>query len=207
MEVEVKLRLGSASDYDRLAALLAPNAGPEYRQENFFFDGANGELNARRVVLRVRLYNGAEKATLTVKGEQILKDGIARAAETEAPLDPAVARALVSDPRPTLVGSSPNSDAAAILDALVTQYSLTSLKCLGGFDNLRREFAWSGFTLELDRTEYPWGVLHELECETVRAALLFVGSGGSGGGGVVAQGSMGRGGRGRAKGVEHKPHP
>jgi hypothetical protein len=48
--------------------------------------------------------------------------------------------------------------------------------CLGGFDNLRREFSWAphggpeggrGFTLELDATTYPWGTLYELECETV----------------------------------------
>lgn len=52
-------------------------------------------------------------------------------------------------------------------------YGLQSLECLGGFDNLRREFAWAPpgggkFTLELDATSYPWGTLYELECETVR---------------------------------------
>ena len=26
---------------------------------------------------------------------------------------------------------------------------------------------WGGHTLELDETQYPWGTLYELECETV----------------------------------------
>lgn len=48
------------------------------------------------------------------------------------------------------------------------QYSLSSLVCLGGFDNTRIEATWQGFTLELDKTVYPWGTLYELEAETVR---------------------------------------
>jgi len=66
-KVEVKLRLGSKDDYERLAAVLAASAGPVYQQENFFFDGSKSELNSRRVVVRVRLYNKDQKATLTVK--------------------------------------------------------------------------------------------------------------------------------------------
>jgi hypothetical protein len=66
-KVEVKLRLGGQADYERLASLLAPGAGPVYQQENVFFDGPASELNARRVVVRVRLYNKDQKATLTVK--------------------------------------------------------------------------------------------------------------------------------------------
>jgi uncharacterized protein YjbK len=36
-------------------------------QENYFFDGPNQELNSRRVVLRVRLYDKDKKARLTLK--------------------------------------------------------------------------------------------------------------------------------------------
>lgn len=38
-----------------------------HTQENSFFDGPNSELNSKRVVVRVRLYNKDQKATLTVK--------------------------------------------------------------------------------------------------------------------------------------------
>ncbi len=50
------------------------------------------------------------------------------------------------------------------------QYGLTSLTCLGGFKNLRKEFEWEGFVLELDETAYEWGTLYELECETASVA-------------------------------------
>ncbi len=161
MEVEVKLRLGSKDDYDRLALALAAGAGPVYQQENVFFDGPGAELNSKRVVVRVRLYNKDQKATLTVKvraawhppaddlntrqltqqglanplishlslthpsltshlslthlsrqkndkwqGEQILKDGIGRAAETEEPLAPADARRFISEPSALLAHDS-----------------------------------------------------------------------------------------------------
>ena len=36
-------------------------------QENYFFDSAQGDLNSRRVVLRVRFYNVDQKARLTLK--------------------------------------------------------------------------------------------------------------------------------------------
>lgn len=173
MEVEVKLRIGGKDDYDRLALVLAPGAGPVYQQENFFFDGPGGELNGLRVVVRVRLYNKDQKATLTIKGEQVLKGGIGRAPETEEPLSPGDARSFISDP--TMLLSHPGE----IARRLGSEYGLRSLVCLGGFDNLRREYAWSPagsngrqFTLELDSTAYPWGTLYELECETDQPEAL-----------------------------------
>ena len=42
-----------------------------------------------------------------------------------------------------------------------------SLVCLGGFRNLRQEYAWEGLTLELDETFFKQGTLYEIECETV----------------------------------------
>lgn len=65
--MEVKLRLHSAADHDRVALLLADRQRATYAQENYFFDGANAEFSSRRTIVRVRLYNTDEKATLTVK--------------------------------------------------------------------------------------------------------------------------------------------
>ena len=42
--------------------------------------------------------------------------------------------------------------------------------CLGGFKNLRRDYSWEGFKLELDETQFDWGTVYEVEVETVRAA-------------------------------------
>ena len=39
--------------------------------------------------------------------------------------------------------------------------------CLGGFRNLRRDYSWEGFKLELDETQFEWGTVYEIEVETV----------------------------------------
>lgn len=49
---------------------------------------------------------------------------------------------------------------------------MSGLACLGGFENVRREYEWGGHLLELDETKYEWGTLYELECETVGGSLL-----------------------------------
>lgn len=67
MQVEVKIRLPDKAAYDKVAASLGSARGASYDQENYFFDGANRELNERRVVLRVRIYDAGKKATLTLK--------------------------------------------------------------------------------------------------------------------------------------------
>ena len=67
MEVEVKLRLADAAAHAALAAALQPGYRTTHQQENFFFDGAGGELSSRRVVLRVRFYGGDKKAVITLK--------------------------------------------------------------------------------------------------------------------------------------------
>ena len=53
-----------------------------------------------------------------------------------------------------------------LLRRAAEQFALTSLVCLGGFANTRREFSWRGRTLELDATRYEHGDVYELECET-----------------------------------------
>ena len=42
------------------------------------------------------------------------------------------------------------------------------LVCLGGFRNVRSDFDWAGFKLELDETQFDWGTVYEIEVETVR---------------------------------------
>ncbi len=66
-QVEIKLRLHSKEDHDAIATLLASQHKATYAQENYFFDGSQAEFSSRRTIVRVRLYNTDEKATLTVK--------------------------------------------------------------------------------------------------------------------------------------------
>ena len=46
---------------------------------------------------------------------------------------------------------------------------MSDLKCLGGFRNVRSDFDWEGFKLELDETQFDWGTVYEIEVETVSA--------------------------------------
>eukprot|EP00882_Tetradesmus_deserticola_P014604 GHRQ01015534.1.p1 GENE.GHRQ01015534.1~~GHRQ01015534.1.p1 ORF type:complete len:262 (+),score=144.30 GHRQ01015534.1:295-1080(+) len=161
MEVEVKLRLPGPEAHQQLAQLLAPGLVATHQQENYFFDGPGRELGSTRVVLRLRLYDGDKKALLTLKGEQVLVDGIGRASEVEEVLpDAAAARRYLQQPSELLALPSD------IMKGLAQRYGLAELVGLGGFSNSRQEAAWRGFTLELDATTYPWGCVYELEAET-----------------------------------------
>lgn len=166
MEVEVKLRLADANAHAKLAEALRPGYRTTHQQENFFFDGAGQELSSRRVVLRVRFYNHDKKAVITVKGKQVLQDGIGRAPEQEEEADPVLARSFLAEPAKLLGLGTP------LLEGLKSSTGVHELVCLGGFNNTRQEFEWGGHLLELDETKFEWGTLYELECETAEPERL-----------------------------------
>lgn len=63
----MKLRLLDSAAYEAVAAALAPTWRQDHEQENYFFDGTQGELNSQRAVLRCRFYGVDKKAVLTLK--------------------------------------------------------------------------------------------------------------------------------------------
>eukprot|EP01026_Neomeris_dumetosa_P027208 TRINITY_DN22121_c0_g1_i7.p1 TRINITY_DN22121_c0_g1~~TRINITY_DN22121_c0_g1_i7.p1 ORF type:complete len:243 (-),score=22.40 TRINITY_DN22121_c0_g1_i7:104-832(-) len=97
MEVEIKLRLAQAA-HSSLLELLKPYYQTTYNQENYFFDGINKELSTQKVVLRLRFFNEKEKATITIKGRQVLKDGVGVASEQETDVDPIASRNFLNNP-------------------------------------------------------------------------------------------------------------
>lgn len=161
MEVEIKLRLPDKESHDVVAKLLHEGARNLYRQENFFFDGSRQELGKRLHVLRARFYNETEKCTLTLKGKAIIEDGIGRATELEHAIEPDVGRKIVEDPSKMLQLQG------RVVQLVREKFDPEELVCLGGFRNVRQEFAWEGHIIELDETQYDWGTVYELECETV----------------------------------------
>jgi len=160
MEVEIKLRLPDKQAHDRVTELLRSGMKNVYRQENFFFDGSQQELGQRFHVLRARFYNETEKCILTLKGKAIIENGIGRATELEHAIDPALGRKIVDNPNAMLRLEG------RVVQAVRDKFAPEGLVCLGGFRNVRQEFAWEGQTIELDETQYDWGTLYELECET-----------------------------------------
>lgn len=116
----------------------------------------------------MRFYGGDQKAVITCKGKQVLKDGIGRAPEEEEEVDPVVARTFVKDP-----GALMAYQGSTLMDKLKAEFGFSKgLQYLGGFDNKRLVYEWRGYTLEVDQTSYPWGSMYEIECETDRPEEL-----------------------------------
>jgi len=165
MEVEVKIRLPDRSAYEKVAKKLAAGLRVTHEQENFFFDGPGNELNSKRTVLRLRFYDTDKKALVTIKGEQVLKDGIGTAPEVEEYIDPIKARGYLLKPLDFFDGSP-------LVKTLAEKSTLPGLVCIGGFRNRRQEYEWEGVVLELDETYFEHGTLYEIECETDQPEIL-----------------------------------
>ncbi|GIL60526.1 hypothetical protein Vafri_15074 [Volvox africanus] len=165
MEVEIKIRLPDRAAYDKVTAALEQGRTASYAQANYFFDGPNRELNSRRVVLRLRTYNGDEKATITLKGKQILENGIGRASEVEEDVDSTAAPRYLAEPNSML-------QELPLIRTTAEKFGLESLVSLGGFRNQRVCYTWEGHVLELDETAFDHGTLYEIECETDHPEIL-----------------------------------
>ena len=123
-------------------------------------------------VLRLRILEQERKSFLTHKGSGSIGGAISRVQETEQEIDFADAQRILADPDALL--HDPNTQARYdIVDKIRALYpSMEHLKCLGGFDNLRREFTWENHKLELDHTSYEFGDLFEIEIETNEPELI-----------------------------------
>ncbi len=166
-EVEVKLRIPDSASFAAVKSILLPSFKTVHDQENHFFDGAQKELSSQKVVLRVRFYGTDQKAVITVKGKQVLKDGIGRAPEEEEEVDPILAREFIKDSGALLAYDS------KLVQKLKDEFKFAKgLSYLGGFDNQRHVYDWRDFKLEVDQTSYPWGSMYEIECETDKPEAL-----------------------------------
>lgn len=163
MEVEIKLRLPDRAAYESVLSALSASRRATHRQENYFFDSPDGALRARRIVLRVRIYDETKKGLITIKGKQDLVGGVGRASEREVEVDARSARAYLAEPSRMLAEVPLVRE---LLAAPAPGLGVTALAPLGGFRNLRVELAWEGHVIELDETAFDWGTVHELELET-----------------------------------------
>lgn len=158
-EIELKWALdaaGHAALVQRLPEELG--AGRDLRQDNRFFDSADGRLRAAGLSLRLRLENA--RLVLTCKSRRGAPgaDGLHQHGEIESELDPAW-WASIDQPTRLELPLPPAWRAALAGAALVP---------LGGFANRRLEFHDGPHLLCLDCTAFPWRTDHELEIETTR---------------------------------------
>ncbi|CAN4098418.1 unnamed protein product [Withania somnifera] len=162
MEVEVKLRLPNAVAHRRVSSILSPYHLKTHAQENIFFDGANAELSSKFAVLRLRFYNLDTRCIISLKAKPVISNGISRIEEDEEPIDPSIGRACVSEPWRLLLIDS------RVMRRVKEEYGIgeQGLVCLGGFRNMRGVYEWNGLKLEVDETQYDFGMNYEIECES-----------------------------------------
>ncbi|KAF9590579.1 hypothetical protein IFM89_035897 [Coptis chinensis] len=165
MEVEVKLKLPNSTTHQNLANILKPFHNKTHMQENIFFDTKGSELSSKRAVLRLRFYNGDTLCVVSLKAKAVLVNGVSRVEEDEEEIDVSIGRACVAEPwRLGLIGSS--RIVKRVREEFFSGGGEMEFVCLGGFRNVRGVYDWNGLKLELDETQYDFGISYEIECES-----------------------------------------
>ncbi|KAJ4842891.1 Triphosphate tunnel metalloenzyme 3 [Turnera subulata] len=149
-----------------METLLSPFHTKTLHQQNLFFDTPDSALAARRAVLRIRFFqHGAvSSCVLSLKAKAVLVDGVSRVEEDEEELDPVTGRECADNP--LKLGSLSKS---RLLRRCREEYGVTGemgFVGLGGFNNVREVYEWRGLKLEVDETDYGFGVCYEVECES-----------------------------------------
>jgi uncharacterized protein YjbK len=143
--------------------LLSPFHVITHRQHNLFFDGSDSELSSRRAILRLRFYGNDERCVVSLKAKAVIVNGVSRVEEDEEDLDPKVGRDCVAEPgKLGLVESR-------IMGRVKEEFGVVGengFLGLGGFKNVRSVYDWKGLKLEVDETDFDFGTLYEIECES-----------------------------------------
>ncbi|XP_059432739.1 triphosphate tunnel metalloenzyme 3-like [Corylus avellana] len=160
MEVEVKLRLPDAVAHRRVTDVLAPFHVSTHHQENCFFDGSAGELSASRAALRLRFSDNHPRCVVSLKAKAVLVDGVSRVEEDEEELEPSIGRECTAEP-----GRLKDVE-SRVLGRVREEFGALGFVGLGGFGNVRRVYEWKGLKLELDETDFGFGTMYEIECES-----------------------------------------
>jgi CYTH domain len=179
-EVELKLRVQSASELMKIAHAAGGAIADTALQENIFFDTRDNDLARVRSVLRVRtesFANSPSKAFITLKGaSQKSKDGtLTTVPEEECSIEPAlVGRICRGDADPLwwlLHDADRTQTRPAVVQRAREAVGDKVLLPSGGFVNERTRVAIDfpesfSAVLELDRVFFPGAqVHHEVEME------------------------------------------
>jgi adenylate cyclase class IV len=161
LEVEIKVQLGSFTDYLKLLGHLGPIEREEHHL-NGFFDSAARELSAAGYALRVRATDHG--GSVTVKSLVSLHESLAIRKETIGDIDASLARALIAGRADLMSLSNPAID--------LVREDFPDLKpvLLLQFRNDRQVKKYRlgdhDLNLEIDKTEFADGSMeYELEIE------------------------------------------
>jgi uncharacterized protein YjbK len=174
-EVELKLRLATRPDPERLRSASQGDSPTTVTQRNTFFDTPSMALNKRKYVVRVR--EEAGRFFVTAKGPEVITEStsIASRVEEEIEVQPAVAEDIDAGMRnplePLEHGGPSQQELARTIDGIADHQPLVRV---GSFVNERTRIVSRSqidgrevrLCLELDQTTFPGAVTHhELEVE------------------------------------------
>eukprot|EP00761_Pharyngomonas_kirbyi_P010533 gb/GECH01010553.1/.p1 GENE.gb/GECH01010553.1/~~gb/GECH01010553.1/.p1 ORF type:complete len:198 (+),score=51.95 gb/GECH01010553.1/:1-594(+) len=159
MEVEIKLRIDKEGYQTLLQSLGTPEA--IHQQKNIYFDGSDKEITASKSMLRLRfLPDDNNRCIATIKRKGRIESGVSRTAEDEQPCHSEEAQHAVEHPDRLL------SIPGRVFDILRSEFNPRSMQCIGSLSNVRRVYPWRGHHIELDETQFPFGVEYGVELET-----------------------------------------
>ncbi len=162
-EEELKYRVRDLRALDAVAGLLGEPTRVE-DQRNHYYDTPELALNARGVLLRLRIMDGAGRAVFTVKIAERIEAGLIIAEEEERDLSAAEAAALHADPGAFLGGLS-----MALVRKALAGVAADRLACAGRLATRRRCYVLPAGLLALDTVSLPGGDEFEIELETADA--------------------------------------
>ncbi|KNH09333.1 hypothetical protein XU18_0018 [Perkinsela sp. CCAP 1560/4] len=203
MELECKVIIDS-KDVDKLMSALGKPISVE-QQENHFLDSPDEVLHANHSTLRIRVVPGANMARCTLKEDSETLHGTCVRWSTHAEIPIKLAERVLREPEDMmslssskvlhsktssaeeeseadLLLTSPRGRENPITAALRSKYGIESLKYVGGFKTVRRNFLHpgsemqpDGLLLKLDQVELPFSPkYYELEVVGVTVPLSDV---------------------------------
>ncbi|XP_050259261.1 triphosphate tunnel metalloenzyme 3-like [Quercus robur] len=135
-----------------------------HRQENHFFDSSSCELSSCRATLRLRFSDTYSLYVVTLKAKAVIVDVVSRIKEDEELLDPSIRRNCMAEPKKILSSATESR----VLRRVKEEFGVLGFVGLEGFGNMRFDavYEWKGLKLEVDESDFGFGTLYEIECES-----------------------------------------
>ena len=167
-EIEIKLRLSSLEDYNKVRSFLGSPRSIE-NQINYYLDNHKDEFIKTKSTFRMRIVNGKE-AYITYKGKNQMIDGVSVSQEMEAAETIETVLACIEDRKNFITLNILNNVFRHVLNLYKNDPS--EIKIIGHITTMRTIYEWNGHKLELDDSDYGFDKNYEIEIETGQPEII-----------------------------------